>query len=156
MLKTFIDLISTRSIWLQSWTLFDITGVKDGLLLNTGFVSKWSLLLLSHFWVYAQTQLWKHCRRMKLFHLLRLLETLCCFLFFCKNPISFTAIYEIINTWKNEYTFFRKFFSLLLILWRHFRIISARWHFNILSCASWSIAAGDCLMSCNLPSFRRN
>ena len=29
-----------------------------------------------------------------------------CLLFLCNNPISFTAIYGIINTWKTEYTFF--------------------------------------------------
>ena len=101
-----------------------ITGVKGGLLLNIRFVLKWSLLLLSHFSILlmlipVQCRLflekhfrvpspWKHCRRMKLYHLIHLFEAFCCFLFFCNNPISFTAIYGIINTWKNEYTFFRK------------------------------------------------
>ena len=51
LLRTAIDLILTRSIWLHPWTLFDITGVKGSLLRNIGFVLKWSLLLLSHFWI---------------------------------------------------------------------------------------------------------
>ena len=119
MLKTAIDIISTRSIWLHSWTLFDITGVRGGLLLNIGFVLKWTFLLLkplltsfdgysrvepsnSRKKVYVHPHLWKHCRRMRLYHLLCLFEALCCFLFTYNNPISFTALQGIINTWKNE------------------------------------------------------
>ena len=57
---------------------------------------------------------------MKLYHRIRLFEVLWCFLFFCNNPIIFTDIYAIINTWKNEYTFSRKEVVNLFLTVAHF------------------------------------